>query len=197
MRLLASRFRCLPFRIRHSEGRCHMFPQGASKANELPFLRGDTMMALFVNPCQYSTYVDPPLRKGPSRKKRFCETNLTMGAIGKMGNLPLARPRSATKRTIAPAKSMGSYLRRSTLLAAKFRGNGHKGQDRSLRPGASQEGWRKTPRVASPARRNGPHGRIPMYIGTHAPTNGMHPLRPPRHGPPTNPPGTRLVAWLQ
>ena len=42
-------------------------------------------MALFINPCENLTYVDPPSRRGPSRKKRFCETNLTLGKIGQIG----------------------------------------------------------------------------------------------------------------
>ncbi len=145
---LASAIRHFAFEMPHSAGPRHVLYSSASKANELPFLRGDSIVALFINPCQYPTYVHPPLRKRPSREKAYFQTNLTLGGMGKMGNLPLARPRRAIKRTIAPAKSMGSYLRRSTLLAAKFCGNGHKGQCRSLRPGASQEGWRKTPRVA-------------------------------------------------
>ncbi len=62
-----------------------MGPRGASKANELPLYRGDTIMALFISPCEYTTYVDPPLRKRPSRKKRFCETNLAPGRIGEIG----------------------------------------------------------------------------------------------------------------
>ena len=59
----------------------------ASKANELPFLRGDNPMALFINPCQYSTYVNPPLWKRPSREKPYFQTNLTLGVIDKMGKL--------------------------------------------------------------------------------------------------------------
>ena len=58
----------------------------ASKANEPTFLAGDKTMALFVNPCHCPTYVDPSSPKRPSRKKRYFQTNLTLGGIGKMGN---------------------------------------------------------------------------------------------------------------
>ena len=44
-------------------------------------------MALFINPCQYSTYVNPPPRKSPSREKAYFQTNLTLGGIEKIGKM--------------------------------------------------------------------------------------------------------------
>ena len=81
---LASRPHSSPFEGPGLDTGCRALLRYASKANELPFLRSDTTLALFINPCQCPTYVDPPLRKRPFRKKRFCETNLTLGKIGKM-----------------------------------------------------------------------------------------------------------------
>ena len=86
---LVCRARHLPFEIRPSAQPRRRSLPGASKANEPTFYPGDTPMALFVNPCRYATYVDPPPSKSPSRKKRFCETNLTMEGMGKIGKLPL------------------------------------------------------------------------------------------------------------
>ena len=91
---LPSATRHFAFKIRHSAGPHHASYSNASKANEPTFLAGDTRLSLFVNPCQYSTYVDSPLRKRPSRKKRFCETNLALGRIGKLGKPRPAHPRS-------------------------------------------------------------------------------------------------------
>ncbi len=61
-----------------------------SKKNEPTFYAGDNLMALFVNPCEYPTYVDLTPRKGASRKKRFCETDLALGRIGELGKVPAA-----------------------------------------------------------------------------------------------------------
>ena len=85
---LPSAIRHFAFKTAHSAGPRDVFYPSASKQNELPFLRGDTVMALFINPCQYPTYGDPLTGKGPTRKKPFCETNLTLGRIGNLGKMP-------------------------------------------------------------------------------------------------------------
>ncbi len=71
-----------------------MVPQDASKANEPTFYRGDNTVALFINPCECTTYVDPPLRKRPSRRKPYFQTNLTLGGIGKIGKMHLGPSRA-------------------------------------------------------------------------------------------------------
>ena len=82
---LASAIRHLPFELRHSPAPRHVFYSSASEQNEPTFYRGDSAMALFINPCEHTTYVHSTPRKGAPRKKRFYETNLTLGEIGKMG----------------------------------------------------------------------------------------------------------------
>ena len=73
-------------------------------------------MALFVNPWQCPTYVDPPLSKSPSRKKRFYETNLTLGGIGNQGKLSRAARGSAVSlhenRAPRPPSGCGLIRRR-------------------------------------------------------------------------------------
>ena len=87
---------------RLTEARHPLLPLGASKANELPFLRGDSAMSLFINLCQHATYVNPSLRKRPSREKAYFQTNLTLGSIGKMGNLRLTPLPSLDSITLPP-----------------------------------------------------------------------------------------------
>ena len=77
-----------------------MGPQHASKPNELTFYRGAKTMTLFVNPCQCPTYVDRPLREGPSREKPYFQTNLTLGEIGNMGKIALAPDGAAREARI-------------------------------------------------------------------------------------------------
>ena len=63
------------------------FRPTVSKANELPFLRSDNTVSLFIKPCECTTYVNPPLQKRPSQRKRYFQTNLTLGGIGKTGKI--------------------------------------------------------------------------------------------------------------
>ena len=87
---LTSLIRYSPSEIRPSAGALHPFCSSASKANEPTFYHGDNTLALFINPCEYTTYVDRTPRKSASRKKRFCETNLALGRIGELGKVPAA-----------------------------------------------------------------------------------------------------------
>ena len=64
-----------------------VFGRGVSGANEPTFYRGDKTMALFVNHWYCTTYVDRPLEKGPSQKKRYFQTNLTLGKRGNIGKM--------------------------------------------------------------------------------------------------------------
>ncbi len=61
--------------------------QDASQPNELPFLPTDTRLSLYVTPCRNTTYGDSPSDSPPPRKKRFCETNLAPGGMGKIRKL--------------------------------------------------------------------------------------------------------------
>ena len=86
-----------------TEARHPVLPPSASKENEPTFYRCDIMMALFINPCECATYDDPLLQKRPSRKKRFCETNLILGNIGKLGKFVSAH-RKARRRVRRPPR---------------------------------------------------------------------------------------------
>ena len=77
----------LPCRTRHFASLRHLFCSSASKANEPTSYRGAKAMTLFITPCQCPTYVNSPLRKRPSRKKRYFQTNLTLGEIDKRGKV--------------------------------------------------------------------------------------------------------------
>ena len=76
-----------------------MFLPGASKANEPTFYASDTPLALFVNPCQYPTYVDPPPSRSPSRTKRYFQTKPNLGGMGKIGKLRLRRDQERCRLT--------------------------------------------------------------------------------------------------
>ena len=78
------------FAIRLSLHPHPMFHASASLPNEPTFLRSDSMVALFINPCRYATYLDSPPAKRPSRKKRYFQTNLTIGGIGNIGRVARA-----------------------------------------------------------------------------------------------------------
>lgn len=76
------------------------------------------MMSLFTNPCEYPTYVNPLPLERPSRKKRFCKTNLGVGVMGSLGKLApppacvalllIRTPFSALlSRSRAPIRSLG------------------------------------------------------------------------------------------
>ena len=58
------------------------------------FYPGDSMVALLINPCRQTTYVDLTSWKRPSRKKPYFQTNLTLGVIGKIGKMHPARSSS-------------------------------------------------------------------------------------------------------
>ena len=156
-------------------------------------------MALFINPCQYPTYVNPPLRKRPSRKKRFCETNLALGGIGNIGNLPCphtARLKAPSPQRRAWARSSASplcWLRSSAGTVTEGntdlcdRAHSRKDDERPRR-------WHGLTPVcpwARPARAN--------PVGTRDPCRHKRdaPLAAPGNEPATNPPRTRLVTWLQ
>ena len=100
------------------EGAGGIIPPDASKANEPTFYRSDTLLALNVTPCPTTTYGDSPSELPPPRKKRFCETNLTLGGIDKMGKLSGAH--APTLITTVPNLPRGYSGRLSRRLPAAY-----------------------------------------------------------------------------
>ena len=94
--------RHLPFETGPFVGSRHVFYSSASKPNEPTFLAGDSIMALFITPCQCTTYVNPRLRKGPFGEKAYFQTNLTLGGIGNMGR-PFPGPSAERPRALRKA----------------------------------------------------------------------------------------------